>query len=309
MNSDDRLELERIRSAQTRLHDSIGQLDDRITGLARRLETPVASPAAVVAVPPPLPVVAKPAAVEPRPPIREPEVSPVAPVVATVRRRSGFAPVELVAEPAPAPKPPAEPPMPKAMPSEEEASLELRVGTYWMSRIGIVILLTGLVFLGNYAYYRVVPMLGALGKLSLLALAGGALAGLGALLERSRESMQSYGRVLLAGGAATLYYTVYAAHFVTGLRVIESPWVGGGLLLGLTAAFMGYADRRRSEAVAVPAVLLAYYTSAINAVGLFTLFSNVLLTAVAVLFLVRHRWTRLSFASLTATYGSYAFWG
>jgi uncharacterized membrane protein len=191
--------------------------------------------------------------------------------------------------------------------AEPEEPLELRVGTYWMARIGIVILLTGLVFLGNYAYHRIVPFIGAFGKLSLLGLAGVALGGIGAWLERSRESLRNYARVLLAGGAATIYYTAYAAHYVEPLRVIESPIVGGALLLGLAGAFMAWANRRDSESLALPAVLLAYYTSAINPVGLFTLFSNALLTAAAVFFLVRRGWTRLSFASLAATYGSYAY--
>jgi len=300
MNSADRLELESIQRSQSHLHQSMGQLDERITNLAKRMEAPAVSVATTPVVPPPLPSMAR---REPAPAPAAAAVVPPPPVHPAPEK-----PVPLPVVPKPQPVPPPVVEKPKAETVEAESSLELRVGTYWMSRIGIVILLTGLVFLGNYAYHQIVPMLGAWGKLALVALAGGALAGLGAWLERSRESLASYGRVLLAGGAATLYYTAYAAHFVVGLRVIESPLLGGGLLLGLTTAFMAYADRRRSEAVAVPAVLLAYYTSAINSIGLFTLFSNLLLTGAAVLFLARHRWTRLSFASLTATYGSYAFW-
>jgi len=165
----------------------------------------------------------------------------------------------------------------------DTAPLELRLGTYWMSRIGIVILLTGFVFLGNYAYHQIVPMLGPWGKLGLLALAGAALTAAGIWLERSRESMRNYGRVLLAGGAATLYYTAYAAHFVEALRVIQSPIIGGDLLLAIAGVFVWQADRRRSEPLALATVLLAYYTSSINAIGGFTLFSSLLLTATAVL--------------------------
>lgn len=62
--------------------------------------------------------------------------------------------------------------------------------------------------------------------------------------------MRQYGRVLLAGGAAAIYYTAYAAHYVDGLRVIQSPVLGGGLLLMLAGGFIWWADRRRSEAIA-----------------------------------------------------------
>lgn len=186
--------------------------------------------------------------------------------------------------------------------------MELQFGTYWLPRIGIVILLTGLVFLGNYAYQRFVPLLGPGGKLALLGLAGASLGALGAWVERSGEAMRNYGRVLMAGGAATLYYTAYAAHFVERLRVIESPLVGGLVLLALTAAIVWYAERRKSEPTALLAVLLAYYTSAINSIGTFTLFSNLLLTAAAVVLLIRQRWVLVPLVSLIATYGSYAFW-
>ena len=68
------------------------------------------------------------------------------------------------------------------------------------------------------------------------------------------------------------------------------------------------ADRKKSEVLALFAVGLAYYTSIITRVGYFTLYSNLVLTAAAVFFLVRNRWAALSLASLVATYAAYAFW-
>lgn len=300
MNSTDRFEFGLIREDQTRIHRLVRDLDARIDLLGRSLAAaPI--PAAPVE-PPPLP----PAAIL-QPPVLPPKIDVAADLGETRSSAShGVEPTTSI------PPPPAEPTTAERAgagpPESAEEPFELRVGTYWMARIGIVILLTGLVFLGNYAYHRIVPLLGPWGKLSMLALAGVALGGLGAWQERSRENMRNYGRVLLAGGAATIYYAVYAAHFVEALRVIESPVLGGGLLLALAGGFLWHAERRRSEALALPTVLLAYYTSAINSIGGFTLFSNLLLTAAAVFFLVRHRWTRMSYVSMAATYGSYAFW-
>ncbi|MGB8168018.1 MAG: DUF2339 domain-containing protein [Chthoniobacteraceae bacterium] len=346
MNSKYRFEFGQIREDQARLHRVMRDLDAHLDGLERRLEEPVVAPAPVEplkispALPPPLPRAAMPpASVDVPPPIPQPApiapTAPVAPPLAAIPSVPPALPVvppPLIVPPNVVETPAVEPgavlrsvasaaaerrkesaPSPAAesatpVPPAEAPSLELRVGTYWMARIGIVILLTGFVFLGNYAYQLIVPMLGHWGKLSLLALAGVALGGVGVWLERSRESMRNFGRVLLAGGAATIYYTVYAAHFVAALRVIESPVLGGGLLLALGVGFLWHAERRRSEALALPTVLLAYFTSSINSIGGFTLFSNLLLTAAAVFFLVRHRWTNLTYLSLAATYGSYAFW-
>lgn len=317
MNSAESLEFRLIRDEQQSLHRLMRQLDTRVDLLGRRLEMPAvpvqSAPPPVPsrpAVPPPLPTSPVEAPAKPLSP--EAGAPPVMP-----ERHENIAPPPLERPKAPvneaphgpeAPQDPATPgplPIPPAPPTEP---LELRVGTFWMARIGIVILLTGLVFLGNYAYHRIVPILGPWGKLALLAMAGGALAGLGSWMERTRESLKNYGRVLLAGGAATLYYTVYAAHYVETLRVIQSPWLAGVLLLAMAGGFLWHAERRRSERLALMAVLLAYYTSSINHVGEFTLVSNLLLTAVAVFLLVRHRWVWLSFASLIGTYLSFVFW-
>ena len=101
--------------------------------------------------------------------------------------------------------------------------------------------------------------------------------------------MQNYAQVLFAGGLAAVYFTTYAAHHVATLRVIPSSLLDGALLL-TWAAFMAWiADRRKSELLALFAVGLAYYTSAITPVGGFTLYSNLVLTIAAVFFLVRNR--------------------
>jgi hypothetical protein len=205
-----------------------------------------------------------------------------------------------------APPPPAPAPVPKTMATDE--SLELRLGRVWLARIGIVILLTGLVFLGNYAYHELIVRLGAGGKLALLYLAGAALGGIGGWLARRQAGMRNYGRVLLAGGCATIYYATYAAHFVPTLRVIESPFVGGTLLLALGGAFAVLADRRRSQLLAGATIALSYYTAAINADGTFSLFSNLVISAVAVVLLARRRWMSVTFLSLAGSYGSFAFW-
>ncbi len=187
-------------------------------------------------------------------------------------------------------------------------SFEMRLGTFWLVRIGIVMLLTGLVFFGNYAYQNYIGKLGPGGKVLLLYLANGSLLAAGAWFQRKQESLKNYSQVLLAGGLASVYFTTYAAHHIKGLEVIKSPLLDGALLLGWAGFIIRLADRKKSEVMALFAVLLAYYTSVITHVGLFTLYSNLVLTFAAVFFLVRNRWAALSFASLAATYVSYGFW-
>lgn len=190
------------------------------------------------------------------------------------------------------------------------SSFELRLGTFWMVRVGVVMLLTALGFSGYYAYKHYIPQLGPLGKVSLLYLASGALLGAGAWFQRraGRESLRNYGQVVLAGGLAAVYFTTYAAHHIPPLRVISSALLDGLLLLGWAGFIVWLADRKKSEVLALFAIGLAWYTSLVTHVGLFTLYSNLLLTLAAVFFLIRNQWTTLSFASLLGTYGAYGYW-
>src|SRR5262249_22949434 len=155
-----------------------------------------------------------------------------------------------------------------------------------------------------YAYQNYIGRLGAGGKVCLLYLASAILLGAGGWWQRksAKESLRNYAQVLFAGGLALVYFTTYAAHHFANLRVIESSLADGFLLLGIAAVMVWMANAGKSEVLALFAVLLAYYTSVITAVGLFTLYSNLVLTAAAVFFLVRNRWATLSFASLLATY-------
>jgi uncharacterized membrane protein len=245
------------------------------------------------------------------PPVAKPEV-PEPQIPPTVATPPGFSVPPLIA-----PEPlaeaaqvsesskPATPP-----PVAEKASFEMRLGTFWLVRVGIVMLLTGLAFFGNYAYHHIIGKLGPAGKISLLYLASALLLGAGAWWQRrtAKESLKNYAQVLFAGGLAAVYFTTYAAHHIPPLRVIESALLDGVLLLAWAGFIMWIADRRKSEVMALFAVGLAFYSSVITRVGEFTLCSNLILTIAAVAFLVRNRWAGLSFASLATSYAGYTFW-
>ena len=308
MNEQEHAELERLQRRQEALQMQLANLGKDIRQLASRLHEPATSVPEIypLEIAPLENVALDPSdAVEalPTEPARVPP--PLPPVIPFVTAQSTeAAPEPVAAASAPAFIPPS---MPSPQPRE---TFEMKLGTYWLVRVGIVMLLTGLVFLGTYAYKNYVGKIGAGGKIALLYTASAALLGFGGWLQRKREkeSLRNYGQVLFAGGLAAVYFTTYAAHYVEVLRVIASPVVDALLLLAWAGFTVWIADRRKSEVLALFAVGLAYYTSAITDVGFFTLGSNLVLTAAAVFFLVRNRWTTLSFISVVATYGGFAFW-
>jgi uncharacterized membrane protein len=308
MNEQERAELERLKRRQEALQMQLAGLGADIRHLTARLSA-ATQPAPEILPPEASQSVTQPPPKEAVEPDRyssavPPPLPPVIPAVA-IREALAEAHTESHEQP-PAFMPSSVTPPP---PPQRE-TFEMKLGTYWLVRVGIVMLLTGLVFLGTYAYKNFIGKFGPAGKVTLLYAASATLLGFGGWLQRKREkeALRNYGQVLFAGGLAAVYFTTYAAHYVEVLRVIASPVIDALLLMAWAAVTVWIADRRKSEVLALFAVGLAYYTSAITQVGLFTLGSNLVLTAAAVFFLVRNRWTTLSFISVLATYGGFAFW-
>lgn len=302
MNQQDKAELDRIKRVQDTLQVWVSDLRVDIERLNPRINATAAEAPEIV------PLESTPLALDPAPisapPLNDTPATPppLPPVITT--------PVPAAAQPTIAAQQEMPKPPPAVAPATPRESFEMKLGTYWLVRVGIVMLLTGLVFLGTYAYKNYIGKLEAGGKIALLYTAGAALLGFGGWLQRKRETegIRNYGQVLFAGGLATVYFTTYAAHYIERLRVIQSPVVDALLLLAWSAFTVWIADRRKSQVLALFAVGLSYYTSAITDVGLFTLCSNLVLTAAAVFFLIRNRWITLSFISLFATYGGFAYW-
>lgn len=258
------------------------------------LETEVKSAAVPPPMPPPVP--APPGWVPPPP---APIVSAYSKFEAPSPEPNGLAPEPQQTALAANSTPPAPP-----------QSFELRLGTYWFVRAGVVILLTGFVFLANLAYREWITQMGPAGKLSLLYLGSGVLLGAGVWLQRkaAQASLNNFAHVLLAGGLGAVYFTTYAAHHYEPLRVIGSAALDGTLLLAWAGFIVWLADRKKSETLALFALGLGYYTAVVTHVGTFTLYSNLVLTIATVFFLVRNRWAHLTLAGLVASYGGFAFW-
>lgn len=242
------------------------------------------------------------------PPLETSATASPAPSPANVSElSSASAPVREIPTPMEATGAPAaaEDSTPAASPSPRQ-SFELRLGTYWFVRAGVVILLTGFVFLANLAYRQ----MGAGGRIGLLYLASGVLLGAGLWLQRKSApaSLNNFAHVLLAGGLGAVYFTTYAAHHYEPLRIIESAALDGGLLLAWAGVIVWLADQKKSETLALFALGLGYYTAVVTRVGTFTLCSNLVLTIATVFFLVRNRWAHLTLAGLVASYGGFAFW-
>lgn len=187
---------------------------------------------------------------------------------------------------------------------DEDDTVETRWGVYLL-RIGVVLFLLSLAFAGNYAYQEWFVHLTAGTKVTLLYVLCALVLGLGKWMESFASGVQQFGSGLGAAGLAGLYYVTFAAHYTERLRVIESPILAGVLLLAWAGFVFYLAERRSSQWLALVAVALAYFSTAIGPAGWFAAGANVLLAVVSVLLQLRHRWTSLGALSLIGVYLSF----
>jgi len=213
-----------------------------------------------------------------------------------------------VAEEAPATLPPvptapisqALPPIPPPKPS-----LEFQFGR-WLTRIGAVLLVLSLVVFATWidVTYHIHERLGAFGKLGIMGLVSVFVTALGQRMERKKPHLIFFGRTIMAAGLAGLYVTIYSAYYSNTLRVIHSALFAGVLLLLWSIYVLLHAERNKSQTLGIFAITLAYVSTAINPIGMFTMGADLILAATAVVFLLRNGWATLSTFSLIGTYAA-----
>ncbi len=198
-------------------------------------------------------------------------------------------------------------PSPAPLPEQPEGSFELDFGKVWFVRIGIVILLTGLVFLGNYAYQNWIREMPNGVRLAALFACALGLAETGRRLA-AKENLRRFGEVLLAGGMAFFYYCTFAANHVERLKVIESPVLGALLIFGAAGAISGVSWLRKTQATAILGIVLASYSTMLQPIGWMSCFSAMLLGLMGLFFMLKPGWAGPGWASMLGSYGAFFGW-
>jgi len=227
------------------------------------------------------------------------------------------------AEPAAKPSEPAKPEkvaataqagMPR-LPKVDAESIEMKLGTYWFVRIGVMLVLTGLGILAYYNknfFFELTPQ----AKVSVFYLLSAAMGGVGFWLQRNKENLKNYGQVLLAGGFAGVYFTTYAAHVIEPVKIIDNATIALLLLFAWGGFMVWVADRLKSETIALFAIGASYYATYVPLIhsggtgdkDWVILFSNLVLAVAAVVFMLRNRWLKMPVLSLSASYAGFLLW-
>ncbi|MGE5308140.1 MAG: DUF2339 domain-containing protein, partial [Deltaproteobacteria bacterium] len=221
--------------------------------------------------------------------------------------------------PAPAPASP-EPPAPEEFPAasvnpveipaesrvEKEGSgreMELDLGKFWLNKVGIVIFALGVAFLITYTFKYFGPFLKILFGYALSA--GLFYAGL--KLEK-QDALRNYGRVILGGAWAIVYFTTYAMQHFEASRIIASQAADLALLAVVSLAMVAFSLRYRSEELSAVALFVGYITSTMGDVTWFTLASSLLLALATLSLVWKMKWTKLMVFGTVLTYGVHFIW-
>jgi hypothetical protein len=187
--------------------------------------------------------------------------------------------------------------------AEEEQSWESFIGSKLLSYLGIAILVLGLASLLTYSLMQ----MGAMGRCLTGLACGGALLAIGLFLE-PRVKYVLFGRILMAGGWAVLYFCAYGAHHIEAMRIISDSIVGS-IVLGIVAlGILLHTLRYRSESTTGMALLLSYVTLFLTSVSLYTHLAGLILGVLIGFFAYRLRWLYTHLAGVILLYAGYGIW-
>ena len=275
-------------------------------------ESPVATsyappfPSPDIVSPPPAPPV-----VEPSPSVRVAERWVTQKTIEPAAPYSSSSIADQSTSPAPTPGIPLRPPSFATVESAQslagrfQSSLDVEemLGTNWLNKLGIVILVLGVAFFLAYQ----LKALGPAGKVLVGFVTAGVLLGAGIWFDR-RERYRILARAGIGGGWALLFFTAYAMYHVPAARVLSSQAADLALMLAVAAAMVLHTLRYRSQVVTGLAFLLAFLTVAISHSNVYSLSAGAVLAAGLVVIVGRMQWFELEVFGILASYLNHYLW-
>jgi len=238
------------------------------------------------------------AATPPAPPHMETPHTPPPPVIALPPPSARVvAPPQFAALRSSAPKPAAKHRMKSVF------ALEETLGTNWLNKLGITILVLGVALFGIYE----LGQLGPLGKVGLSYIVSVALLAGGVFLGR-RERYRVLGHTLIGGGWALLFFTTYALNHVQAMRVLNSENADLILMLAVALAMVAHTLGYRSQLVTGLAFLLAFSTVSLSHDDVYSLASGVILAIGLVSIVTKMGWFELEVFGILSSYLNHLYW-
>lgn len=188
------------------------------------------------------------------------------------------------------------------LPKKEEDT-EIQIGKYILSKIGIASVVAGVAFLIAYTFKYLTPI----HKILIGYAISAAMLYFGSKIEKE-EKFKWYGRGLIGGGWALVYFTTFAMHHIQATRVIQSQLVDLILLSAVVSAMIVHLFKYKSQSILAMTLFMGYLTAGISTIGYFTFIYITLLALVAVILAYKMDWQGFAFVSLMGTYLTHLAW-
>ncbi len=185
----------------------------------------------------------------------------------------------------------------------KNSSFEENFGKKWLSKIGVVLFALGVGFLISYSFKFFGPLL----KIICGYIIGVILFFIGKKLE-VKENLMNYGRVIMGGAWAIIYFTTYAMYHLPATKIINSQKLDLFLLLIVVFGIMRHVLYYKSEVLMAVAFLVAYLTSTISNITYFTIVSNLFLAILMLFFVYKFQWIKILVFGIVVTYVLHGFW-
>ncbi len=260
-------------------------LTPRVEAPAQQSSVSTAVPPAVVPQPPPARV---PAASS----VNAPQSLPViqSPSTASVRASAGHSNFNLGGTSA-------------APAQKRSASLEETLGTNWLPKLGIAIVVIGVGFLVAAKWLDLPSWLRVV-----ILYAGAAAALFGGIFAERKERYRTLGRALIGGGWAITVLVTYGLRHAPFLSILSSNAADMLLLLAVIAAMVWHTLRYKSQLVTGAGFLLGFAAITLNPDPPYNLIAGALLVGGMTIIVLRYRWWELEVFGILASYLNHFYW-
>jgi len=187
------------------------------------------------------------------------------------------------------------------------SAIEETLGTNWLNKLGIIILVVGVALFGIYE----LGALGPLGKVGISYLASAFLLVGGIYLEKN-ERYRLLGRTGIGGGWALLFFSTFGIYHVEAMRVLSQDpgalTLDCALMLLVAVAMAFHTLRYRSQFVTGLAFLLGYTTVALSQDTVYSLSAGVFLAIGLVSIVLKMGWFELEVFGILSSYLNHLYW-
>jgi hypothetical protein len=192
----------------------------------------------------------------------------------------------------------------------KDMAWEMALGTWWLPRIGVVVLSVAVVWMLSLALDRMpqqwLPWIR-------LGIGYGIALGLMAFGKWAERKDKGYARVVMGGGLGLLYLATFATHYIPYTQVVPVP-APTLLALGvLVAWWMALAQWRRSRLMAVVVTALGQFTVALSTLTLaqpspYAIGGLIAIAIGSAFFLARNGWFTVATLGMLMSHGNYFLW-